>query len=95
MAKTELKIGEAGFGFATVTGEPGATTWMASPMPIARYRVRPRITRPAGPDGSLTSLLADGNPSRRVRRMPSVPTIEMRPLCRTPAVPDSDMRRFS
>src|SRR5688572_22290926 len=36
---------------------------------------------PAGPDGSLTSLIADGKLSRSVRRLPSGSLIEIRPEC--------------
>src|SRR5687768_12859773 len=36
---------------------------------------------PAGPEGSFTSLIADGKPSRSVRRLPSGSIIEIRPEC--------------
>src|SRR5215211_4103549 len=64
-----------------------------SPMPMRAYSVRPRIAMPPGPAGSPTSLLPDGRPSRRVRRSPERPTIEIRPLCGV-AVPVSDTSRL-
>src|SRR5262245_55951193 len=48
---------------------------------------------PAGPDGSFTSFIAEGNPSRSVRRLPSGPMIEMRPECRA-TVPVSETSRL-
>jgi len=80
MARIELKMGEEiGFGFGMVVpgSGPGRPT---SPTPMATYRVRPRMKRPAGPEGSPTSLIPDGRPARSVRRLPPVSTMEMRPV---------------
>src|SRR5215468_1172320 len=89
MARTELKIGEdgpAGFGRSEVLHGPANPT---SPTPMATYRVRPLMKMPLGPDGSLTSLSAEGSPSKSVRRIPLELTMEMRPEPGAP-VPASD-----
>src|SRR5262245_61674161 len=94
MAKIELKIGEeGGFGFGMLVPGIGPAR-PTSPTPIATNRVRPPMKRPAGPDGSLTSLIPDGRPSKSVRRLPRRSTMDIRPVFGT-LVPVSATRRLS
>jgi hypothetical protein len=48
---------------------------------------------PAGPDGSPTSLIADGKPSIKVLRLPNESTIEIRPECEA-VVPVSETSKL-
>src|SRR5688500_1816651 len=51
------------------------------------------MPRRSRPEGSPTSLIADGNPSKSVRRFPLGSTIEMRPVCSAP-VPVSETNKL-
>src|SRR3954471_11723920 len=77
---TELKKGDDGFEFGT--SEPGAGPFtVPSPAPMVTNSVRPRNASPDGPDGALLGgAKPEGSPSSRVRRLPALSMIEMRPL---------------
>jgi hypothetical protein len=89
-----LNIGDDTFGLGCelpATG-PGMTV---SPWPIATYSVRPRIEIAFGPEASPPAALVPwGSPSSNVRRVPSGPTMEMRPEFGTLTVPVSETTRF-
>src|SRR6187402_3138735 len=85
IASTQLKRGEAGFGFTTSVRGTGPGS-VGLPSPIDVNKVRPRRKSPDTPDNMFAALVADGKPLTKVRRLPAASMIEMRDVFVT-AVP--------